>query len=257
MCIAILVVPVCTMKIAGGSEPLNLGEISVYDSQGVELGYNVDFTATLAIQYGGDDIGRCFDADVGTYCHTENGGVIEVLLNDCQPLDNIVVDNRADSNTIRIVGYQMSFYAAGVADAIYSYAFTTDAAAYSIPLTPCDDASDPSEAHLTSYMNACDGTIAGSTCDAYSCSLGYEGGSVTCNEDGTFTVVDCTAITSNCDASPYPPSPSLVISANACDGTPTDSGCSAFTCSDGYAGGSVTCEADSSWTIVDCMGIKN
>ena len=63
----------------------------------------------------------------------------------------------------------------------------------------------------------------------------------------------CLAIVSNCAASADPSASQLTInSPNACDATPTDATCSAFTCGDGFNGGLLTCLGDTSWAVVDC-----
>jgi hypothetical protein len=60
-------------------------------------------------------------------------------------------------------------------------------------LAKCAASADPSATHLTiSSADACDATATDATCSAFSCSAGYEGGSVTCQGDGSWLVADCT-----------------------------------------------------------------
>ena len=59
----------------------------------------------------------------------------------------------------------------------------------------CAASADPSATYLTiTSADACDATAADATCNAFSCSTGYEGGSVTCQGDGSWLVADCTGI---------------------------------------------------------------
>ena len=61
------------------------------------------------------------------------------------------------------------------------------------------------------------------------------------------------ADTTTCDGN-EPTGAHLTVEADACDGTSTDGNCSLFNCSQGYAGGSLTCIADGTWIVDDCLG---
>ena len=47
---------------------------------------------------------------------------------------------------------------------------------------------------LNAEADGCDDTRTGATCSAFTCADGYEGGSITCEAGGTYTVVACTPI---------------------------------------------------------------
>ena len=91
---------------------------------------------------------------------------------------------------------------------------------------------------------------------AHQCHLGYLGGSITCQADGTYAVVGCTADTNTCQANePDTTSSNMqAIVADSCDATPTDATC-AHTCATRYDGGSITCQGDATYVVVGCTAI--
>jgi hypothetical protein len=126
---------VCWLQIAGGSAYINLGEIEVYDAQGVMLTYNTDFTASKNGGWpsGGDSfpIGNCFDGDTTNFCHTWTDGELTIELNTCQKLTRVIVENRDNCCADRIGEYEMTFY--DINDAvIFVYDFEPSLETYTI-----------------------------------------------------------------------------------------------------------------------------
>ena len=118
----------------------------------------------------------------------------------------------------------------------------------------CAASVDPTATFLTiDSANACDGTDTDAACTSFTCSVGYNGGSVTCQGDGSWLVVDCTPDT-GCDGIDPSGSFFTLNSALACDGTFTDATCSSFQCVAGYEGGTLTCQSDGAWDVIDCTG---
>jgi hypothetical protein len=124
-----------------------------------------------------------------------------------------------------------------------------------VSITPCN----PNEPDLSGKnmqpinANACDGTLTDGSC-SHSCKNGYDGGSVTCQSDGTYTVVACVASTTTCNANEPDLSGKNMqpINPDACDGTTTNWPCS-HSCKYGYFGGSVTCQGGGIYDVVACV----
>ena len=66
-------------------------------------------------------------------------------------------------------------------------------------------------------------------------------------------VVGALADTTTCDKS-EPSGARLTVVEDACDGTATDSSCTIFICDPGYIGGSLVCNGNGNWTVLDCEG---
>ena len=71
--------------------------------------------------------------------------------------------------------------------------------------------------------DSCDATATASLC-THTCATGYTAGSVTCQADGSYAVVGCTALTNNCQANEPDMTGSNMnpIAVNSCDATSTD-----------------------------------
>ena len=114
--------------------------------------------------------------------------------------------------------------------------------------------------------NPCRDTAVNTQCnlDFNPCPVGYIGGTITCQADGTWDVVNCEAV--NCNSEPVITDQHMSIIApekisdatgdylGRCRGANPGDICS-HQCDEGYTGGSVTCERNgdtANWNIVAC-----
>jgi len=148
----------------------------------------------------------------------------------------------------------------------------TGAESTSCAANPCTTAADNDKC-----CTASDGYFSDSTADANAvtpCDAVANAATVTCTAAGNsvaatcdagYSVVSnaCSADTTTCDAATPTGGANMVnvggvakaSTADECDGTATDATC-AHTCAAGYTGGSVTCQGDGSWAVVDCTEVS-
>jgi hypothetical protein len=105
----------------------------------------------------------------------------------------------------------------------------------------------------TVATDACDGTAAASACTGHTiaCKADHEGGSITCNADGTYTMAACTR--TRCQQNEFAVGPTLYTAhgvnyvANSCAACPTGT---THAAGDDPDGGAKTCEPDPSSALL-------